>query len=267
MGAGRQRVNAVVDFVNRVGLRVLGFLEILGGMMQLLVSTVAWGLRPPYRVLNVLGQAEFIGVGSMFIVVLTGTFTGMVFSAQSNYAFSTFGAEGLTGPTVALSLTRELAPVLTALMVTGRAGSAITTELGTMRVTEQIDALTTMAVNPIQYLVVPRVVASTVMLPILTMVFNTVGLFGSYLVTVIFGSQDAGTFIDRTRYRVDPIDIWSGVIKAAVFGLTIALIACYKGYHAKGGSKGVGKATTEAVVSTSVMIFILDYILTLLLLV
>ena len=260
-------MNAVVDFVNRVGFRVLGFFEQVGGIVSLLISSAAWAVRPPYRVLNVLGQAEFIGVGSLFIVVLTGTFTGMVFSEQSNYAFRMFGAEGLTGPTVALSLARELAPVLTALMVTGRAGSAMTTELGTMRVTEQIDALETMAVNPIQYLVVPRVVATTIMVPALTMVFNTVGMFGSYIVTVILGGQSGGTFIERTRYRVDPIDIWSGIIKAAVFGLTIALIACYKGYYAKGGSKGVGKATTEAVVAGSVMIFILDYFLTLLLLV
>jgi phospholipid/cholesterol/gamma-HCH transport system permease protein len=260
-------LGAVVDLVSRIGSRVIFFFEEIGAMVQLLIESTGWVIRPPYRVMNVLSQMEFIGVGSLFIVVLTGTFTGMVFAEQSNYAFGLFGAQGLTGPTVTLSLTRELAPVLTALMVTGRAGSAITTELGTMRVTEQIDALVTMAVNPVQYLVVPRLLASTIMVPVLTMVFNGVGFFGAYVVTCVFGGQDVGTFISRTQYRVDPSDIWSGMVKALVFGVVIALIACYKGYYAKGGSKGVGRATTEAVVLTSVAIFILDYFITLLLLV
>jgi len=234
-------------------------------MVSLLANAVVWGFRPPFRFGLLVAQAESIGVGSLFIVALTGFFTGMVFAEQSNYAFGLFGAEGLTGATVTMSLTRELGPVLTALMVTGRSGSAMTTELGTMRVTEQIDALTTMAVNPIQYLVVPRIVASVLMLPVLAMVFNVVGFIGAYGVSVTFGDQSAGSFLDRTRYLVDPIDIWSGIVKATVFGLVIALVACYRGVYAKGGSKGVGLATTEAVVTASIAIFIIDYFLTLLL--
>lgn len=259
-------LHALYAWVESIGAGVLSFIGALGGVMTLLGQVLLWAVRPPYRVWNLVLQMDEVGVGSLFIVLLTGTFTGMVFSEQSNYAFGLFGAEGLTGPTVTLSLTRELAPVLTALMVTGRNGSAMTTELGTMRVSEQIDALITMAVNPIQYLVVPRVLAATIMVPALTMVFNVVGIFGSYLVTVILGEQSAGTFIEGTRYRVDPEDVWSGFIKAIVFGLVIALISCFKGFYATGGSKGVGKATTEAVVISSVAIFVLDYFLTLLLL-
>ena len=257
----------VVGMISNIGERILNFIEGLGGVITLYINTLVWTLRPPYRWWNLVVQMDEIGVGSLFIVLLTGTFTGMVFSEQSNYAFGLFGAQGLTGPTVALSLTRELSPVLTALMVTGRNGSAMTTELGTMRVTEQIDALHTMAVNPIQYLVAPRVIGATLMVPALTMVFNVVGVIGSYLVTVIVGGQSAGTFISGTQYRVDPEDIWSGIIKATVFGLVLALISCYKGFYATGGSKGVGRATTEAVVLSSVSIFIIDYILTLLLLI
>ena len=260
-------MRAIRAFFESIGESVLTFFASLGGMMTLLFQAVAWGIRPPYRFGLFIAQAESIGVGSLFIVGLTGLFTGMVFAEQSNYAFGLFGAEGLTGATVTLSLTRELAPVLTALMVTGRSGSAMTSELGTMRVTEQIDALTTMAVNPIQYLVVPRVVAATLMVPALCMAFNVIGTLGAYGVCVVFGDQSAGTFIDRTRYLVDPIDIWSGAVKATVFGLVIALIACYRGYYATGGSKGVGLATTEAVVTASISIFILDYFLTVLLLI
>ncbi|MDF1563383.1 MAG: ABC transporter permease [Deltaproteobacteria bacterium] len=260
-------MRAIRAFFESIGQSVLSFFTALGGMMVLLFQTLVWGLRPPYRFSLFFIQAESIGVGSLFIVALTGLFTGMVFAEQSNYAFGLFGAEGLTGATVTLSLTRELAPVLTALMVTGRSGSAMTSELGTMRVTEQIDALTTMAVNPIQYLVVPRITASTLMVPALCMVFNVVGVMGAYGVSVVFGDQSAGTFIDRTRYLVDPIDIWSGAVKATVFGTVIALIACFRGFYASGGSKGVGLATTEAVVTASIAIFILDYFLTVLLLI
>lgn len=235
-------------------------------MVSLLLFAMLWLVRPPYRLRNHLAMMEFVGVGSLFIVVLTGTFTGMVFAAQSMYAFGLFGADALVGPTVTLALTRELAPVLTGLMVTGRAGSAVATELGTMRVSEQIDALKTMAVNPVQYLVAPRVLAGIVMVPILTVVFTVVGVLGAYLVTVVWGGQASGTFIEQTRYYVDAYDILSGVIKGAVFGMLIFLIACYKGYNAAGGAKGVGQATTQAVVVASITIFVVDYLLTIMLL-
>ncbi len=248
-----------------IGNRTTGLLHELGSMVAMLVSAVFWLVRPPYRWRNHLAMMEFIGVGSLFIVVLTGTFTGMVFAAQSMYAFGMFGAESLVGPTVTISLARELAPVLTALMVTGRAGSAVATEIGTMRVSEQIDALETMAVEPIQYLVAPRILAGIIMVPALTVVFNIVGVFGAYFVSVVWEGQAPGTFIQQTQYYVDPYDVLSGVIKAGVFGLLIFLIACYKGFTAEGGAKGVGQATTQAVVAASITIFIVDYVLTVML--
>jgi phospholipid/cholesterol/gamma-HCH transport system permease protein len=209
-----------------------------------------------------LQQMEFVGVGSLFIVLLTGTFTGMVFSLETVQAFGRFNAESLVGGAVALAVTRELAPVLTAMMVTARAGSAMAAELGTMRVTEQIDALYTMAVNPVQYLVVPRVAASILMVPMLTAVSDLLGIGGAYFVAVNLMGVDSGSFIQNVEWYVDPIDIFSGLGKASVFGFLLAIISCHQGLHASGGAKGVGLATTRAVVFSSVSIFVADYILT-----
>src|SRR5678815_2235664 len=238
--------NPLVGLVEGVGNGVLGVFQTVGGLATLAVSVVAWTVRPPFRLQNVFTQFDFVGVGSIVLVALTGTFSGMVFATQSWSAFELFGAESLVGPTVALTVTRELAPVFSALMVTMRACSAMCTELGTMRVTEQVDALETMAVNPIQYLLVPRVLAGLIMVPVLTMLFDLCGLGGGYFVSVVVKNVSAGTFIARTQQWLDPEDIMEGLIKGAVFGLTITLIACYKGYHASGGAKGVGHATTQA---------------------
>jgi phospholipid/cholesterol/gamma-HCH transport system permease protein len=166
------------------------------------------------------------------------------------------------GSTVALSLAKELSPVLTGLMVTGRAGSGIATELGTMRVTEQIDALQTMAVNPVQYLVVPRFIAGLVMVPALSVLFTLVGMCGAYFVGVILMNIDPGVFISKTRWLVDPDDILNGLVKAVVFGGILTLVGCYKGFYASGGARGVGMATTQSVVVSSVAILIADYFLT-----
>jgi phospholipid/cholesterol/gamma-HCH transport system permease protein len=231
----------------------------LGGVASLAAQIVRWAVRPPYRVQSFFSQLDFVGVGSTLIVCLTGTFTGMVFAHQSSRAFEMFNAESMVGPTVALTVTRELAPVFTALMVTMRACSAMCTELGTMRVTEQVDALETMAVNPIQYLLVPRVLAGLIMVPVLTLVFDLCGLGGGYFVSVVVKNVSAGTFIARTQQWLDPEDITEGLIKGAVFGLVITLIACFKGYHASGGAKGVGQATTQAMVQSALGIFVLDY--------
>ncbi|HVE87520.1 MAG TPA: ABC transporter permease [Myxococcales bacterium] len=231
----------------------------LGGVATLGAQVFRWAARPPYRLANFFGQLDFVGVGSILIVCLTGTFTGMVFAHQSARAFEMFNAESMVGPTVALTITRELAPVFTALMVTMRACSAMCTELGTMRVTEQVDALETMAVNPVQYLLVPRVLAGLLMVPVLTLVFDLCGLGGGYFVSVVVKNVSAGTFIARTQQWLDPEDIVEGLVKGAVFGLAIALIACFKGYHASGGAKGVGQATTQAMVQSALAIFILDY--------
>ena len=209
-------------------------------------------------------QMEFIGVGSFFIVMLAGIFTGAVFTLQSMYIFSKFNMETMVGATVALAVTRELSPVLTSLMVTGRAGSAMASELGTMRVTEQIDALASMAVNPVRYLFVPRFLASLVMFPVLAMVFNIVGVAGSYIVGVHMWGVDPGNFIAKIELYVTGNDLVCGLIKASVFGGFVSLVSCYKGYRAEGGARGVGSATTRAVVIGSVGILVLDYFLTVL---
>src|SRR5690349_17811314 len=235
--------NPLVGLVEGVGSGVLGVFQTVGGLGTLAASVVVWTFRPPFRLQNVFTQFDFVGVGSIVLVALTGTFSGMVFATQSWSAFELFGAESLVGPTVALTVTRELAPVFSALMVTMRACSAMCTELGTMRVTEQVDALETMAVNPVQYLLVPRVLAGLCMVPLLTMLFDTSGILGAYFVSVGTQGVSAGTFLARTQQWLDPEDVFEGLIKGAVFGLAVALVCCFKGYNASGGAKGVGKAT------------------------
>ena len=245
--------------VESLGSILVNVIEDIGGLSQLFAQVAKLTVRPPYRIMNLFLQLDFVGVGSIFIVALNGVFSGMVFAQQSARAFEMFNAESLVGPTVALTITRELAPVFTALMVTMRAGSAMCTELGTMRVTEQIDALETMAVNPIQYLLVPRVLAGLIMVPLLTLVFDLTGLLGGYFVSVVVKGLSAGSFITRTQQWLDPEDIAEGLIKGAVFGLFVALVACFKGYYAHGGAKGVGQATTQAMVLSALGIFMLDY--------
>jgi phospholipid/cholesterol/gamma-HCH transport system permease protein len=259
-GGARREPGLFVSTVEGLGRNAMDTISELGGLATLGFQVARWSVRRPFRPQNFFAQLDFVGVGSIFIVVLTGLFTGMVFAQQSSRAFELFDAESLVGPTVALTITRELAAVFSALMVTMRAGSAMCTELGTMRVTEQVDALETMAVNPVQYLLVPRVLAGLTMVPMLTMLFNTAGLSGAYFVAVTVKGISAGTFLARTRQWLEPADLFEGLIKAALFGLTVALICCFKGYNASGGAKGVGKATTEAMVASALSIFILDFI-------
>jgi phospholipid/cholesterol/gamma-HCH transport system permease protein len=219
-------------------------------------------VRPPWRLRNVFKQMEFVGVRSIFVVVLTGMFTGMVMALQGYHGFRMFSAESLVGSTVALSMTRELGPVLTSLMVTARAGSAMAAELGTMRVTEQIDALYVMAANPVKHLIVPRVAAGVLMVPLLTVVSDFMGILGGYFVGVHILGINSGIFIKNMTRLVDLNDIYNGLIKAACFGLILSLIGCYKGFNTYGGAEGVGRATTEAVVMASITILISDYFLT-----
>jgi phospholipid/cholesterol/gamma-HCH transport system permease protein len=181
---------------------------------------------------------------------------------QSIYAFGLFGAESLVGGAVAISMTRELGPVLTALMVAGRTGSSMTTELGTMRVTEQIDAMSVMAVNPVQYLVTPRVIATVLMMPILVLLFNFVGIVAAYVISVLAIGVDPGIFVYNIQDFVDLDDLWNSALKGAAFGVVIAVVGCYKGFYAGGGAKGVGSATTSSVVTSSISILLLDYVLT-----
>ena len=238
------------------------FLQDLGNIVLMLFQVLYWTVRPPYRIGQYFRAMEFVGVGSLFIIFLTGTFAGAVMAMQGIYAFKMINAETLVGGSVALALRRELSPVLSALMVTGRVGSAMATEIGTMRVTEQIDAMETMAVNPIQYLIVPRFWATTLMLPILCVLFTLVGMVGCYVVAVLWMNVDYGQFMAKISSFVKLNDLTSGVIKAAFFGAVLSIIGCYKGYNAAGGARGVGAATTQAVVMASVSIFVMDYLLT-----
>ena len=242
--------------------KVLAALEDFGRMILFAGESVAWAFRPPFRPELVIAQMAFIGVGSVFIVGATGLATGMVFALQMNYALKQFAAEGYVGGSVAFSLARELSPVFTALMVTGRAGSAIATELGTMRVTEQIDAMESMAVNPIQYLVVPRIIASIAMFPLLTMIFNVVGYGGGFVMGVYVARIPIGPFLEHTREFMDPSDIMHGLLKAVIFGVIVSVITTWRGYSAAGGAKGVGEGTTRGVVMSSIAVLVADYVIT-----
>jgi phospholipid/cholesterol/gamma-HCH transport system permease protein len=237
-------------------------LEELGRFVNLLFRTAAWAIRPPYDVAELVKQMVRVGVDSIPVVFLTGLFTGMVIALQTYTGFARFHAESFVGSVVALSVTRELAPVLAALMVTGRVGSAMAAELGTMRVTEQIDALTALATEPIQYLVVPRVVAATVMLPLLVVMADAVGIGGGYVVAVDLLGANPVTYVHNSFQFLAMNDLSSGIIKAAFFGLIFSLIGCQKGYYTEGGAEGVGIATTRAVVAGSLAILIADFFLT-----
>jgi phospholipid/cholesterol/gamma-HCH transport system permease protein len=253
-----------VKWIENLGNWAMQRVENVGATTLLAWEGITQMFRRPFRFGVFLQQLEFIGVGSLAIVLLTGAFTGMVFAVQSAYAFSLFNAEGYVGTTVALALTRELAPVFTGLMVSGRVGSSIATEIGTMGVTEQIDALRSMAVNPVQYLVSPRLFAAVTMVPVLTLLFSLVGIVGAWLVAVVGLGLDEGVFKRRIIDVMVPWDVWSGLIKGAIFGLVITAISCHAGYNAAGGARGVGMATTKAVVLSSVSVLMVDYLLTIL---
>lgn len=252
----------MVRFLEFAGKPFVLIIEAFGQVSLLLVATLAWMVRPPYRIHEIFKQLEFVGVNSLPVVLITGAFTGMVLAIQTYYGFRMFGGESLVGATVALSMTRELGPAITALMVTGRAGSAMAAEIGTMRVTEQIDALYSMSVNPIQYLIVPRVIAGVLMLPVLTIVSDFIGIVGGYVVGVGLLNINSGIFMARIIEFVSLGDLVNGLLKSAVFGLILSLVGCYKGFHTSGGAAGVGRATTQSVVISSVSILISDYFLT-----
>jgi len=244
-----------------IGLHVRPFLQELGGMILLLMNALRWLLRPPLGLRNIMKQILEIGVRSTPVVMITAVFTGMVLALQSYTGFKRFNAESLMGTVVALSMTRELGPVLTGLIVAGRAGAAMAAELGTMKVTEQIDALYTMATNPIKYLVVPRLLAGFLMLPALTILADMIGIIGGYFVGVIILDTNPTVYISRTKDYLELKDIYDGIIKASFFGMAISLISCYKGFNAEGGAEGVGKATTGAVVISCMTILVSDYFL------
>lgn len=248
--------------ISEVGEWVAGHVREMGDIFLLFLDTIRWAMHPPFRLDLFFQQMERVGVRSGLVVIMTGAFTGMVLALQSFHATRSFGAETLVGVTVALAMTRELGPVLTSFMVTGRAGSAMAAEIGTMRVTEQIDALMAMAVNPVKYLIVPRVLASIVALPVLTVIADFIGIVGGYFMGVTILGINAGAYVANMERYVKLEDIYHGLIKAAVFGLILALIGCYKGYTTRGGAAGVGRATTQSVVLSAVLILMANYLLT-----
>jgi phospholipid/cholesterol/gamma-HCH transport system permease protein len=261
--AARAAIGAAIA----LGLRdaaapIARFLETVGGHLILTGRALAWLPRRPLRLRNYLEAAEYIGFGSLPIVLLVGAFTGMVLSLQSVYAFGQLGFESFSGAATGKALAIELAPVLTSLMLAGRAGAGIATELGTMRISEQIDALESMAVNPVQFLVLPRLIAGMIVAPILTLLFFVIGMGGAYLVAIVIEGVDQGQWVAKLRDLVAPIDVLQGLIKSVVFGFLVALIGCFQGFHASGGGRGVGIGTTRAVVAGSVTTLILDYFLT-----
>lgn len=240
----------------------LYWLDNIGNIVTLTARTVFWMVRPPYRFSQLLFAMDFIGVQSFFIVSLTGTFSGMVVTLQTSYALRAFSAEGRVGGIVAVSLLRELAPVFTAIMVTARAGSAMAAELGNMRVTEQIDAIATMGVSPIQYLLSPRLFASVFMTPLLAALYSSLGMLGSYVVAILWLGGDRGIWMQSIRDTAVPKDLMMGLLKSVVFGFILCAVSCRHGFFATGGARGVGLATTRAVVESCVAILVANYLLT-----
>ncbi|HEY3309192.1 MAG TPA: MlaE family lipid ABC transporter permease subunit [Desulfuromonadaceae bacterium] len=248
--------------VQSIGHSTLGFVRELGRMGWFLIYSLYVTARRPGSPLYILKQLKFIGAKSLFVIFLTAAFTGMVLGLQGYYTLRKFGSEGMLGTAVALSLIRELGPVLTALMVTGRAGSAITAEIGIMRITEQIDAMETMALDPFKYLITPKLIAAMIALPLLCSIFDVVGIYGGWLVGVKLLGVNPGAYFYEMEKAVLWQDVYSGILKSFSFGVIIAWISCYKGFFAGHGAEGVSKATTESVVLTSVLVLVWDYFLT-----
>ena len=245
-----------------VGRVALAQVQGMGRMTIFLGSACFWACLPPLKFRRIVRQIHFIGVKSVSVILLTALFTGMVLGLQGYYTLRKFGSEALLGTAVALSLIRELGPVMAALMVTARAGSATAAEIGIMRITEQIDALTAMAVNPMKYLVVPRVIAGLVAVPLLTAIFDVVGIYGGYLVGVKLLGLSSGNYFSEMRNAVEMADIYGGLLKSLSFGIIVTWVCTYKGYYTGYGAEGVGKATTEAVVLSSVLVLVWDYFMT-----
>jgi len=252
--------------IRKLGALSLMSLRRMGRMGLFLARTAVLTVTPPFKFSQLLKQIQFIGSQSVLVIFLTGAFAGMVLGLQGYYTLDRFGSAALLGPMVALSLIKELGPVLCALMVTGRAGSAMTAEIGIMRITEQIDAIELMGVNPHRFLVVPKFLAGILALPLLTAIFDVVGIFGGYLIGVKLLGIGGGTYFGEMGNYVDMEDILGGIYKSLCFGALIAWVCCYKGYYAGFGARGVSQATTQAVVLSSVLILIWDYVMTSLLL-
>ncbi|UTW53039.1 ABC transporter permease [bacterium SCSIO 12827] len=251
-----------MKLLQAIGRVFLAFLGAAGRLIMFATTAVTHCFLPPYYPRIMIRQMIEIGYFSLPVVGLTAIFAGMVLALQSYTGFARFSAEGAIANVVVLSVTRELAPVLGGLMIAGRVGASMAAEIGTMRVTEQIDALTTLSTNAIKYLVVPRIIAGVIMLPILIFVADIIGVFGGFLVAVYKLGFNPAIYLQNTWDFLEPLDVISGLVKASVFGFLVALMGCYHGYYSKGGAQGVGAATTNSVVSASILILCFNYILT-----
>ena len=251
-----------MNFLAPIGRVVIAFLATMGRIGMFAGAALSHCITPPLYISVIARQMLNIGFFSLPVVGMTALFTGMVLALQIYVGSSRFDAEGAVATIVVIGITRELGPVLGGLMVAGRVSAAMAAELGTMRVTEQIDALTTLSTNPFKYLVAPRLLAATIVLPMLVLVADTIGVFGGYVVGTEKLGFNSATYIKNTLDFMEPVDVISGLVKAAVFGFIIALMGCYHGYNSQGGAQGVGRATTNAVVSASVLILTANYIIT-----
>ncbi len=251
-----------MNFLQPIGRVFLRFLQITGQLAIFTGTAISHCMRPPFYFRIIGRQMVEIGYYSLPVVGLTAIFTGMILALQSYTGFARFSAEGAIANVVVLSITRELGPVLAGLMIAGRIGASMAAEIGTMRVTEQIDALTTLSTDPMKYLVAPRILAGILMLPLVVLIADIIGVFGGYLIAVYKLGFNPANYLKNTWDFMEPIDVISGLVKAAVFGFLVTLMGCYHGYHSKGGAQGVGTATTNAVVSASILILSTDYFLT-----
>jgi phospholipid/cholesterol/gamma-HCH transport system permease protein len=255
-------VNLILSKISFLGSSFITRISFIGESWIFILKVLSLTFKPPFEIKLILKQLYVIGTQSISVVALVGGFTGAVLAVQGEYTLAQFGATAFTGSAIALSLIRELGPVLTALMVNGRAGSAMTAELGIMKITEQVDALKSMGINPIKHLMVPRIIAGILSLPLLTAIFITVGIAGGYIVGIHTLGLSSGIFLALMKQSVKHIDVYSGFIKSIFFGLCISWISCFRGWKCGHGAVGVNQATTSAVVTSSVIILVLDYLLT-----
>lgn len=259
----RDQLNVGIDrIIYGLGASVVRIFVSSGQASIFAYTSIRKLAEKPYRFDEIVRHMEFIGNRSILIICLTGAFTGLALSFQIYLGFNLVNATNLVGPTVALGITRELGPVLTGLIVAARAGGAMAARLGTMRVSEQIDALEVMGIDPKQYLVAPRILAAFITMPLLCAVFDFVAMVAASLLCINVLGLDEAVFWDKISAWIEPRDINQGMFKAAIFGLTFAAICCNKGFHAKGGAKGVGEATNEGVVNSMVLVIVLNYLLT-----
>ncbi len=268
----KSKVNKLTGRIGAFGAVTLGIVQGIGRAWMFLFQGLVQLLIPPFQLSKIIEHIWFIGMKSMMVIVLTGIFTGMVLGLQGYYTLVRFGSEGMLGSAVALTLIRELGPVLTAIMVTARAGSAMAAEIGVMRISQQIDALDTMDINPVRYLFTPRIVAAVISFPLLTALFDVIGIFGGYLTGSLMLGINPGIYLFRVEESVLMTDVTGGFVKSLVFSLVVTTVCCSRGYfthlHAGGGfgAKGVSFSTTTAVVNSCVLILVCDYVITYLLL-